>query len=74
MWFYGLPRSKFGKWLDDKKISQSDLSRKSGVSDSTISSLARGESKKPTRLTARKLMKSIRAVDPEARESDFWDV
>ncbi len=74
MWIFKAPRTRFGKWLDQIGISQTDLSRSSGVPITTISSLARGEAKKPTRLTGRKLMKAIREIDPEAKERDFWDV
>lgn len=72
MWFFGPPRTDFGKWLDNNGISQSDLSRVSGVSVKTISDLARGRTKKPTRLTARKLIKAIRLYDAEVSMEDFW--
>ena len=75
-WFAGMERnrSKLGKWLDDHGISQMDLSTWSGVSYRTVQDLVRGESKRPTRLTARKLLRAIRDVEPSVKESDFWDV
>ena len=75
-WFAGMERnrSKLGEWMDEHGISQTNLSDRSGVSYRTVQDLVRGESKRPTKLTARKLMKAIREVDPVAKESDFWDV
>jgi transcriptional regulator with XRE-family HTH domain len=76
MWFAGMNRnrSKFGKWLDSKGVSQSEISRRSGVSDATVNNLATGKSKKPTRLTERKLRRALKEIDPKVRSSDFWDV
>ena len=74
-WFAGMPkkRSKFGEWLDTKGISQSDLSKSTGISHCTINELATGYHQKPTRRTGQKLMKTVREIDPEAKESDFWN-
>jgi putative transcriptional regulator len=72
--FTGLPRSKFGKWLDKQKVSQSDLSRISGIPISTISALVRGESESPTRLTEKKLRKAIKEIDPNMDSNDFWNI
>lgn len=74
MWSFRPPRSPFGKWLDNNDISQQVVSLKSGVADATISNLASGKTKKPSRLTLRKLMKAIKEIDPSCRPGDFWDV
>ncbi|GLG02268.1 hypothetical protein Alches_23090 [Alicyclobacillus hesperidum subsp. aegles] len=73
-WFAGMERnrSKFGEWLERHGVSQTDLSKMSGVPDSTINNLATSRAQHPTRLTARKLMEAIREIDPEARFEDFW--
>lgn len=73
-WFAGMDRkrSEFGKWLEREEIAQLELSRISGVTQQTINRLATGEVSKPTRLTARKLMKAIREIDPDATFEDFW--
>jgi len=75
-WFAGMERKRsvFGKWLDNKGISQTELSQRSGVASKTINSLATGDVGRPTRRTGQRLMDVIRKVDPGAKESDFWDV
>ncbi len=74
VWMFDMPRSAFGKWIKSHGVSTVELSEMSGVPRTTISSLATGEHKRPTRLTGRKLMKAIREIEPNAKESDFWDV
>lgn len=71
--FGGKPRSKLGKWLDARGISQEWLVSKSKVSRNTISELAAGK-REPTLVTVKKIMKAIREVDPNARPDDFFDL
>jgi len=71
--FGGKPRSKLGKWLDARGISQEWLVSKSRVSRNTISELASGK-REPTLATVKKIMKAIRSVDPSARSEDFFDM
>lgn len=75
-WFAGMGRrrSRFGKWLDENGVSQSEISRRSGVSTRTVNALATGDVQKPTRLNGRKLMKAVREIDSDADICDFWDV
>lgn len=67
-------RSAFGEWLDKRGISQTELSQLSGVPRTTINSLARGEAKRPSRLTARKIVNALRDLDEDVDVRDFWDV
>jgi predicted transcriptional regulator len=71
--FGGKPRSRLGKWLDVRGISQEWLISKSKVSRTTISELAAGK-RAPTLATVKKLMKAIREVDPAAKADDFFDM
>ncbi|MEK5066834.1 helix-turn-helix transcriptional regulator [Cytobacillus sp. FSL R5-0596] len=71
--FGGKPRSKLGKWLDARGISQEWLVSKSKVSRNTISELA-ADKRTPTLATVKKIMKAIREVDPNARPDDFFDL
>lgn len=71
--FGGKPRSKLGKFLDDRGITQEWLIKKSKVSRTTISELAAGK-REPTVGTIKKIMKAIREVDPNARAEDFFDM
>ncbi len=74
MKWFGKPRSKFGCWLDDHGIKQQELSKKSGVSEDTITRLANEDKRLPSRRTGQKLMKVIQEIEPGTKESDFWDV
>lgn len=67
-------RTKFGEWLDKRGISQTELSQLSGVPRTTINSLARGEAKRPSRLTARKIVQALRDIGEDVHTRDFWDV
>ncbi|MBD8138494.1 helix-turn-helix transcriptional regulator [Peribacillus frigoritolerans] len=71
--FGGKPRSKLGRWLDDRGISQEWLIKTSKVSRTTISELC-ADKREPTLGTIKKIMKAIRQVDPGARSEDFFDV
>jgi transcriptional regulator with XRE-family HTH domain len=71
----GKKRSKFGKWLDSKGISQQWISQKSGVGRTTVSNLTKGdEEHTPNAKTIKKLMKAINEIDPNKKSSDFFDL
>lgn len=74
MGLFGPPRTKFGRWLDDEGISQSDFARDSGVSVKTVSDLARGRTNRPSRLTMRKFSKALKKIAPDKSAHDFWEV
>jgi transcriptional regulator with XRE-family HTH domain len=72
--FGGKPRSRIGKWLDARGISQEWLVSKTRVSRTTISKIASDSDYSPTLPTIKKIMKAIREVDPLARPDDFFDI
>ena len=74
MFGLGKKRTKLGKWLDKKGISQEWVSKKSGVSRDTISDLANDKDRLPTTRTIKKIMKAIREIEPKAKSSDFFDI
>jgi len=52
-----------------------DVSELRGVAVQTVSRLANGSTKKPTRLTARKIIRALRDnIDSRVSERDFWDM
>jgi transcriptional regulator with XRE-family HTH domain len=69
----GKQRSRLGKWLDERGISQEWLVDKSKVSRNTVSELASGK-RNPTLPTIKKILKAIREVDPAAKADDFFDM
>ncbi|MGX1402367.1 DNA-binding XRE family transcriptional regulator [Bradyrhizobium japonicum] len=72
--FGGKPRTRIGKWLDTRGISQEWLVRKTKISRTTISKIASDKDYLPTLPTIKKIMKTIREVDPTAKTDDFFDI
>lgn len=72
--FSGKPRTRFGKWLDSRGISQEWISRKTMISRNTISKIAADKDYSPTLKTIQKIMKAIKEVDPSAKADDFFDM
>lgn len=72
--FGGKPRTRVGKWLDARGISQEWLVRKTRISRTTISKISSDDEYSPTLPTIKKLMKAIREVDPAAKPDDFFDM
>ena len=75
MFGLGKKRSKLGKWLDDRGISQQWLAKTSKVSRSTVSELCKGDAEHaPTQSTIKRIMNALRKIDPNAKVEQFWDM
>lgn len=75
MFGLGKKRSKLGKWLDKRGISQQWLAKNSKVSRSTVSELCKADAThEPTQGTMKKILKAIRQIDPNVKSNDFWDM
>lgn len=72
--FQGKPRTKVGKWLDNRGITQEWLATKTKISRNTISKISSDKDYSPTLPTIKKIMKVIREVDPGAKTDDFFDM
>lgn len=72
--FGGKPRTRFGKWLDKRGISQEWIAKKTKISSNTISKIASNNDYSPSLRTIQKIMKAIREVDPKAKSDDFFDM
>lgn len=72
--FTGKPRSKVGKWLDRRGISQEWLASKTSISRNTISKIASDKDYEPSLATVKKIIKAIQSVDPRAKADDFFDI
>jgi predicted transcriptional regulator len=71
----GKKRSKLGKWLDRRGITQTWLAKASGVNRNTINDLAAGDSDRaPNARTMSKILKALREVDPRVKSDDFWSM
>lgn len=70
----GKPRTKLGKWLDKRGISQTWLKEKTGLNKSTIGELSSDKDRSPTYQTMKKIIKALREIDPNVKSDDFWDM
>ncbi len=67
------PRSKLGKWIDDRGITQKWISEKSGLNKNTISKIT-SEDTIPSGKTMQKVLEVLRIIDKNVEASDFWDL
>ncbi|MED3976788.1 helix-turn-helix transcriptional regulator [Priestia megaterium] len=74
MFGIGKPRTKLGKWLDKRGITQSWLMKKTGLNKNTISDLTSDKDRSPTLKTMQKVIKALKEIDPKVNSNDFWDV
>ncbi|MCM2535785.1 helix-turn-helix domain-containing protein [Neobacillus pocheonensis] len=75
MFGLGKKRSKLGKWLDGRGISQTGLANKARVSRNTINDLAAGDTNRaPTTRTISKIVKALREVNSTVKSDDFFDI
>jgi transcriptional regulator with XRE-family HTH domain len=72
--FGGKPRTRIGRWLDSRGISQEWLSRKTKIHRGTISKIASDDEYSPTLPTIKKIMNAVREIDPSAKSDDFFDI
>jgi len=74
MFGIGKSRTKLGKWLDKRGITQSWLMKKTGLNKNTISDLTSDKDRSPTLKTMQKVIKALKEIDPKVNSNDFWDV
>jgi predicted transcriptional regulator len=68
------PRSKIGKFLDKRGISQEWLVEKSGVSRNTISQLCMDDNCDPKLSTVRQVIRALRKIDKSVKVEDFFNI
>ncbi|MCQ6275312.1 helix-turn-helix transcriptional regulator [Bacillus sp. V3B] len=74
MFGIGKTRTKLGKWLDKRGISQSWLREKTGLNKNTIGDLTSDKDRSPNQRTMKKILKALREIDPNIKSDDFWDM
>ena len=74
MWSIGKPRTKLGKWLDQRSIEQKELEKVAQVSHKTISKSCNDKSYIPSPVVMKKILTAIRKIDSNAKITDFWDM
>jgi predicted transcriptional regulator len=70
----GKKRTKLGKWLDRRGISQSWLMKKTGLNKNTIGDLTGNGDRSPNQRTMKKILQALREVDPNVKSDDFWSM
>jgi transcriptional regulator with XRE-family HTH domain len=65
-------RSKFGRWLDRKGITQLELEKKSNLSRGTISRLCNDDSYRPKHSTIASVKKALKQLGHDVPPDDFF--
>jgi putative transcriptional regulator len=68
----GKERSKFGKWLDKRGITQKWLEQNASLSKGTVSRLCSEKDSKPNGGTAQKIINALKKVGHNVDYNDFW--
>lgn len=74
MWGIGKKRSKLGRWLDSRGLTQTDLECTTKLSKNTISKACNDSNYIPSERVIKKILKAIRKIDSKAKMSNFWDM
>ncbi|MCM3160974.1 helix-turn-helix transcriptional regulator [Metabacillus litoralis] len=72
MFGLGKKRSKFGKWLDQKGITQSEVAKKAKVSNDTISRLCNESDYTPKISTVSKIKKALDKLGADTPPDDYF--
>ena len=70
----GKSRTKTGRFLDSRGISQEFLANKTKINRNTVTKICSDKDYKPRIDTVRKVMKFIKSIDPSAKAEDFFDL
>lgn len=71
-WGLGKKRSKLGKWLDERGITQQWLSRETELNRATIARIATDDEYMPNLRTIQKIIKALHKIDKSVNQNDFW--
>lgn len=74
MFGLGKKRTKLGKWIDTRGITQSWIRKKTGLNKNTIGDLVNDRDRSPNQSTMQKVLKALREIDPSVKSDDFWDM
>lgn len=74
MFGLGKKRTKLGKWLDQNRWSQEELSQKAKINRDTVSKACNDAEYIPSPIVMKKILNCIRKINPGAKSTDFWDM
>lgn len=72
MFGLGKNRSRLGKWLDKRGLTQRWLAKEAKISDDTATRVTSSDEYNPTLNTMKKILQTLRKVDPNVKQDDFW--
>jgi hypothetical protein len=70
----GKDRTKLGRWIDRRGITQAWIKEKTGLNKNTVGDLVNDPDRAPTQSTMKKILKALREIDPNVKSDDFWDM
>jgi hypothetical protein len=65
-------RTKFGLWLDEKGIFQTEVAKACDLNDTMVSILCNNHEYKPGYLVYRKLKKGLKKMGYDIEGEEFW--
>lgn len=74
MFGLGKRRSKLGRFLDKRGISQQWLSQTAKVNRTTLGKLCNEDGVEVTTRTIKKIITALKKVDPNVKANDFFDM
>lgn len=74
MFGLGKRRSKLGKFIDKHSVSTVEFAKETGVSRRTLTKACNEDDYVPSPAVMKKILKSVRKVDPKLTMNDFWDI
>lgn len=72
MFGIGKNRSKLGRWMDKRGITQQWLCKKAGINKDTATRAASSDAYSPNLKTANKIIRALHEIDPNVKHEDFW--
>ncbi|WP_368502810.1 transcriptional regulator (plasmid) [Alkalihalophilus sp. As8PL] len=74
MFGIGKKRSKLGKFIDKHSVTTVEFAKETGVSRRTLTKACNEVDYVPSQVVMKKILKSVRKVDPDIKMSDFWEI
>lgn len=74
MFGLGKPRTKFGKWVDKKGLTQNEIANESKVGRTTISNMCGDPEYAPKYETWYKVKKALEKLGHNVDRNDFFDM
>ena len=72
MFGLGKERTAFGKWIDERGISQTWIVKETKLNKYTISKLSNDKDHLPSGRTMQKILTALKKIDPTVKQDDFW--